>query len=90
MHRDIKPDNILVTEDLEVKICDFGLSRSIKCEKKEKKVRRKSSDQCFTRYYRPPEVILGNEEYDEKVDIWSLGCSLSEVFQKSVKARNQL
>lgn len=58
MHRDLKPENILVTEDMQVKICDFGLSRSIISKEKPGKKTRSTSSCCFTRYYRPPEVIL--------------------------------
>jgi len=65
LHRDIKPGNILVNEDFEVKICDFGFSRGITVPKCENKLRRrKLSHSCFTRYYRPPEVIIHMEEYN--------------------------
>ena len=38
------------------------------------------SDCVVTRCYRPPELVLGNEEYDLKVDVWSLGCVFAEIF----------
>jgi serine/threonine protein kinase len=80
IHRDLKPENLLITPDLQVKICDFGLSRSLKSIKVTKKKQRSISHCCFTRFYRPPEVILGCDEYNEKADLWSAGCILSEVF----------
>lgn len=91
LHRDLKPENILVTEDLEVLLCDFGLSRSL-CPPAglEKPRARELSETCFTRFYRPPEVILGSREYDQSADVWSLGCLLSEVFQKTVKKSDKI
>ena len=92
LHRDLKPENILVTEDLEVLLCDFGLSRSLSAPaNQERKQRpRELSETCFTRFYRPPEVILGSRDYDQSADVWSLGCLLSEVFQKTVKKPGQI
>lgn len=83
MHRDLKPENILITDEVEIKICDFGLSRSIKVEQPNK-MQRKRSFACFTRPYRPPEVIMCQSDYDERSDLWSIGCILSEVFRKTV------
>ena len=54
LHRDLKPQNILVTKDFEVRICDFGLSRGIRSLTPNKPVR-KMSLLSFTRFYRPPE-----------------------------------
>lgn len=84
IHRDIKPSNILITENLEVKIADFGLSRSFKAFETEKygKYRRPMSSSCFTRVYRPPEAILAKSDYDQNVDIWSMGCALYELYHK--------
>jgi len=90
LHRDLKPDNILVTEDLEVKICDFGLSRCIKAAPQADKIERPKSPVCFTRNYRPPEVTLDFPSYDEKADIWSLGCIFSEIIQKTAKSKEEL
>ncbi|KAL0484138.1 serine/threonine-protein kinase [Acrasis kona] len=72
LHADIKPDNILVNEKRNsVKLCDFGSGSDI-------------SDNAITpylvsRFYRAPEIVLGMK-YDYGIDIWSIGCSLFELF----------
>ena len=80
LHRDLKPANILTNEMLQVKICDFGLARGLEVEDCPSFRKRKLSPTCFTRFYRPPEVIVHNEVYGESADVWSLGCVLSEIF----------
>lgn len=84
-HRDLKASNILVNTSLQVKICDFGLARSIAVKPSGNKKQRPMSPSCFTRYYRPPEVILGQNDYDQRADIWSLGCMLAEIYQLTVQ-----
>ena len=76
MHRDLKPQNILVTNDLKVKIIDYGLARnySIPC--------RPYTKEILTQYYRPHEILLGSNEYGLGVDMWSIGCILVELFIK--------
>ena len=88
MHRDLKPSNILVTSDLQVKICDFGLTRSERLTETEHKKAREFTAVCFTRYYRPPEVILLSH-YDHRADLWSVGCILAEIFQATALEQNQ-
>ena len=80
IHRDLKPCNILMNEDFQVQLCDFGLARGLEQEDVESKRQRRMSFTCFTRYYRPPEVILHYTGYNQKADIWSLGCIVSEIF----------
>ena len=72
-HRDLKPENLLYS-DGKVKICDFGLSKesylkNLPC-----------TNYVSTRWYRSPEIILRQRFYDEKVDIWAMGCILAELF----------
>jgi mitogen-activated protein kinase 1/3 len=68
VHRDLKPENILITSDCTVKICDFGFARSIRAVSSKSVEQRKQRDMspcAFTRFYRPPEVILCRKDYDE-------------------------
>lgn len=58
MHRDLKPSNILLTKDCHIALCDFGFARCTAGKRDNKKNNRALSPVCFTRYYRPPEVIL--------------------------------
>ncbi len=73
MHRDLKPENVLLTEDERVKICDFGSSKFIHEETK-------STPYIVSRYYRAPELILGCNDYADKIDIFATGCIMAELF----------
>lgn len=73
VHRDLKPQNILVTRDGIVKIADFGLSRSL-----EIRVPPYSSE-VVTLWYRSPELLMGSTSYKFYIDIWSLGCIIYEM-----------
>lgn len=83
VHRDLKPNNILINADCQVFLCDFGWSRTILEEGQniEGKKKRSHSKNFCTRYYRPPEVILGSNKYDFKVDVWSYGCIVAEMYR---------
>ena len=77
INRDLKPSNILLTEDDVVKICDFGCSKNIGLNNYSKS---KSSPYIVTRYYRAPELFFGKIDYDTKIDIFSAGCIIAELF----------
>lgn len=81
IHRDLKPGNILINANCDIKICDFGLSRAIS-ERPVSNKRPKPFDKLtlyiITRYYRSPEVFF-NESPGAPADIWSLGCILGEL-----------
>jgi glycogen synthase kinase 3 beta len=73
MHRDIKPQNLLIDPSCHIlKICDFGSSKKYKEEDA-------SVAYITSRYYRAPELIFGNTKYDYKIDIWSVGCVIAEL-----------
>lgn len=73
IHRDIKPENVLVNSDGQIKICDLGFSRSARGEGG------RYSQYVATRWYRAPELLLGQTEYGFAVDIWAAGCLLVEM-----------
>jgi serine/threonine protein kinase len=79
LHRDLKPRNILISAKCEVTICDFGLAR-VMFENETSKIADNMTDYVATRWYRAPELLLGNEKYDEKIDVWSVGCILAEMY----------
>jgi serine/threonine protein kinase len=74
VHRDLKPENVLFTEDERVKICDFGSSKFIH------RGQTKSTPYIVSRYYRAPELLLGINSYDEKIDVFAAGCIMAELF----------
>ena len=70
IHRDIKPENILIGNDNKLKLCDFGWAKELTLENR--------STFCGTVEYMAPEIV-GSENYDYSVDIWSLGILLYEL-----------
>jgi len=78
LHRDIKPSNILLNSDCQVKVCDFGLARSVVSQAGDAQ-NPVLTDYVATRWYRPPEILLGSTSYTKGVDLWSVGCILGEL-----------
>ena len=70
IHRDIKPENLLLCEDNKLTLCDFGWAKELSLENR--------STFCGTMEYMAPEIV-GSENYDYSVDIWSLGILLYEL-----------
>lgn len=78
LHRDIKCSNILLNNKGEVKLADFGLARLYNAEDR----LRPYTNKVITLWYRPPELLLGEERYGPSIDVWSCGCILGELFLK--------
>ncbi|XP_075160989.1 cyclin-dependent kinase 12 [Haematobia irritans] len=78
LHRDIKCSNILMNNKGQVKLADFGLSRLYNAEDRD----RPYTNKVITLWYRPPELLLGEERYGPAIDVWSCGCILGELFLK--------
>ena len=80
LHRDLKPRNLLVNSNCDLKICDFGLARA----NIENLMTAQASltDYIATRWYRAPEVILSWRQYTAAIDVWSVGCILAELIRR--------
>lgn len=77
MHRDLKMTNILVTNNGDLKICDFGLARQFADPQG------KYTQLVVTLWYRAPELLLGAKNYGPAIDVWSLGCIFGELLATS-------
>lgn len=73
LHRDLKPQNLLINKTGELKLADFGLARAfgipVRC----------FSAEVVTLWYRPPDVLMGAKLYTTSIDIWSAGCIFAEI-----------
>ena len=76
MHRDLKPQNLLVSKDGTIKLADFGLSRAFTPPTRPLTV------EVITRWYRSPDLLLGSNTYSPAVDMWSVGCIVAEMSNK--------
>jgi cyclin-dependent kinase 7 len=77
LHRDIKPNNLLIAADGEVKLADFGLARSFSDPY------RPMTHHVITRWYRPPELLFGARFYSGAVDVWAMGLVFAELILRT-------
>jgi len=73
LHRDLKPQNLLINREGELKLADFGLARSFGIPV------RAFTHEVVTLWYRAPDVLMGNKRYSTPVDVWALGCIFAEM-----------
>lgn len=77
LHRDLKPGNLLVNADCELKICDFGLARGYSDAPENNAGF--MTEYVATRWYRAPEIMLSFKSYTKAIDMWSVGCIFAEM-----------
>ena len=86
IHRDIKPQNILINSHGSVKIADFGLARSfafpLRHYTRDVLPCLSSHSQVVTWWYRAPEVFMGCTNYSPAIDVWSLGCVFAQLVNR--------
>jgi serine/threonine protein kinase len=73
LHRDLKPQNLLIDREGHLKLADFGLARAFGVPV------RTYTHEVVTLWYRAPEILLGSTQYSTPVDIWSVGCIFAEL-----------
>lgn len=73
LHRDLKPQNLLINKDMVLKLADFGLARAFGIPV------RSYTHEVVTLWYRAPDVLMGSRKYSTPVDIWSVGCIFAEM-----------
>mmetsp|Transcript_23828 Transcript_23828/g.18184 ORF Transcript_23828/g.18184 Transcript_23828/m.18184 type:complete len:157 (-) Transcript_23828:371-841(-) len=82
LHRDLKPRNLLINSNCDLKICDFGLARAdIPLLQKHSVI---LTDYITTRWYRAPEVLLSWKKYSTAIDMWSVGCIFAEMMSRRI------
>lgn len=76
LHRDLKPQNLLIGNNGVIKVADFGLGRAFGVPV------RAYTHEVVTLWYRAPEILLGSSRYSCPVDVWSIGCIFAEMVNK--------
>ncbi|KAG9041222.1 MAP kinase Pmk1 [Tulasnella sp. UAMH 9824] len=79
IHRDLKPSNLLLNANCDLKVCDFGLARSVRTAEPSGTETGFMTEYVATRWYRAPEIMLTFKQYTKAIDIWSVGCILAEM-----------
>lgn len=80
IHRDMKAANVLITRKGILKLADFGLARAFSYNPDKPN---RYTNRVVTLWYRPPELLLGERNYREAVDMWGAGCIMAEMWTRS-------
>ncbi|KAF8307797.1 Pkinase-domain-containing protein [Clavulina sp. PMI_390] len=78
LHRDLKPQNLLIDAQGNLKLADFGLARAFGIPL------RTYTHEVVTLWYRAPEVLLGSRHYSTSIDMWSVGCIMAEMAMSGI------
>jgi len=78
LHRDLKPQNLLIDKRNNLKLADFGLARAFGIPL------RTYTHEVVTLWYRAPEVLLGSRHYSTAIDMWSVGCIFAEMVMRGI------
>lgn len=81
LHRDLKPNNLLIGRDGQLKLADFGLAREF--GDYVELSRRPMTSQVVTIWYRAPELLFGAKQYGYGIDIWAIGCIFAELMLRT-------
>ena len=76
IHRDLKPNNLLVNKNCNLKIADLNLARKFENI-------HHITEYVVTRWYRAPEILLSTADYTKAIDIWSIGCIFAELLGRT-------
>lgn len=76
LHRDLKPQNLLINREGVLKLADFGLARAFGIPVKN------FTHEVVTLWYRAPDILMGSKNYSTSVDIWSVGCIFAEIVNR--------
>jgi cyclin-dependent kinase 7 len=76
LHRDMKPENLLIGSDGQLRLADFGLAKSFPSSGN-------MTAQVATIWYRPPELLFGAKRYSAAIDVWGAGCIFAEMMLRN-------
>ncbi len=81
LHRDIKCSNLLIDNNYNLKLADFGLARrlALRSSGEGSSAGDALTNKVITLWYRPPELLLGSRQYGPAVDLWGVGCIMAEL-----------